>query len=761
MSWFVADDGFDPSRVDALGNKYLISNGFYGYRGTLEEFTKVGRTGFVVAGLYDQVPGRWREPVNAPNPLFIRSRYRGKTLSANESALARHRMILDLTAGVVSRESRFLVDDGLQVEINSRRFAPLEVPNLLCLEYRLKCSSDGLLEVDSAIDGDVWDINGPHLTDFRAIRGDVLFLSSVVQESKKHLVVAELSFSNLREVDSWDGERVVGRRFSINAKAGVEYVLAKFCYVGFCDYPGQSAALLEHAVASLKEARKRGFEELLADSGRAWKKRWEACDVVIDGDDLAQQAMRFSLYHLLAIAPTHSPAMSIPARGLSAQVYKGAIFWDTEIYMFPLFNLTQPDIARTLLNYRVVNIQGARQKALEYGFEGVFFPWEGQERGQEACTHFNITDVFTGRPIRTYFRDKQIHINGAVVYALQNYYLSSGDWEFMKEASKVIFESARFFLSYSVISPAKGRYEIRDVTGPDEYHERVHNNAFTNRIVAHTLKVALHLGEILQDRAPEVWDKLNTELGLERLMLDLRQMSEALFVPDPRKDDGVIPQFDGYFDLEDVSLEELKGRVLDSREYLGGSCGVASNTQILKQADVILMMHLFPSDFSREIKESNFLFYEPRTEHGSSLSNCVYAIVAAQLGAVDYAYRYFMKSATIDMTGSAKQMVGDLYIGGTHPAANGGAWMAAVFGFGGFHFDGNIVHVSPHLPNSWNSLEFTLNVLGHRFRVSISLERVEITSLVTDAGALLFSVNGEEKILSVGSRIAFELTQVR
>ncbi len=186
-------------------------------------------------------------------------------------------------------------------------------------------------------------------------------------------------------------------------------------------------------------------------------------------------ALRYSLYQLQSAAPRHSEKVSIPARSLSNQVYKGAVFWDTEMYMVPVFQMTDPAAARNLLRYRYHTLDGARRKALEYGFRGAFYAWESQNDGIDACSHYNVTDVLTGRPLRTHFRDKQIHISADIAYAIGQYVLWTGDAGFLRDGgAEILIECARFLHSYSCYKEHNGSYEFWDVLGPDEYHERVH-----------------------------------------------------------------------------------------------------------------------------------------------------------------------------------------------------------------------------------------------------------------------------------------------
>ena len=277
------------------------------------------------------------------------------------------------------------------------------------------------------------------------------------------------------------------------------------------------------------------------------------------------------------------------------------------------------------------------------------------------------------------------------------------------------------------------RYELLDVTGPDEYHERVNNNAFTNRMAKFALDRALAVLGLLKADAPQAYGALEAKIRFESEMAGWRDLSARLYIPQPDPVSGVIPQFDGYAGLEEVTLAEIKTRVLHPNEYFGGGNGLAAHTQILKQADVVLMLNLFRDDYSQAVKQANWEHYQPRTEHGSSLSACAYAMVAAEIGKPDWAYDFFLKTATVDLTGKSKQFLGTLYIGGTHPAANGGAWLAAIFGFAGLRIDESGLSLKPSLPSRWRSMEFAIAWRGQRYEVRVSRDQAS-ARLIEEGG---------------------------
>lgn len=750
MDWKIVETNqLTPKDIDRQGNKLLIGNGYIGYRGTLEEFNKDQKTATILSGLYDKVGDQWREPVNLPNGCFVQIFCKGEALHVLTSKVVQHSQSLDMQNAVHERETVFETADGIQITARSRRFASLARRHLICMEYSIHADRECTIDIQTGIDGDVWDINGPHLRNICAIeKDDTISICAVTHENAVRIAVSEaIQFVDVR-FPAVEGRRVDHSTLLRELKqvpVQKEFTFYKFIshYTGLetKDPFGDSYRMCEQAAET-------GFDRLLMEHSQLWSERWADCDIQIEGDPAAQQALRFSMYHLLAIVPAHTATASIPARGMSGQMYKGAIFWDTEIFMLPFFTHVFPSLARNLLLYRYHTLNGARRKAREYGYRGAFYAWESQDTGDDACSLFNVTDVFTNRPMRTYFRDKQVHISADIVYAFWKYFASTGDVSIWRDGgAEVVFECARFFLSYAYFNPDKRRYEILDVTGPDEYHERVHNNAFTNRLVAHTFDVCLCVAVSLQENFPEEFSKLMQRLDFERDLALISEMARKLYQPDSAFPGTVIPQFDGYLTLEDAPLKTLLERKLHPHEYLGGGNGLATTTQIIKQADVVLTLYLFNDRYSIETKSANWEYYEARTEHGSSLSACSYSLIASQIGKVDWAYKYFMKTATIDLMGEGKEYVGTLYIGGTHPAGNGGAWMSAVFGLCGIHVSEESISVNPRLPAHWEKVRLSLLFRGQKLRFTLAHGSVAIETASQAETGFPISINGHEYAL--------------
>ena len=712
-TWSLEKIGFNPKDAALDGNRFLCANGYLGLRGVPEEAGPSLFSAVTLAGVYDQVQDRWREPVNAPNGLYLRLTLNGRPMALGETDAVCHRQKIDYRCGIFERETDF----G-PVTVRSLRFASMADCHLTLDRYEMRFREDGEAVLQAGVSTDIWDINGPHLSGFAYQGGNALLARALTGEKGIRVAVAQsLRTDDGGEESLEETEQGVFRVLRRSVRAGSVWTVSVFSAV-FTSLDGADPE--KAAVKACLRAEEEGFGACLRAHEEAWENIWESSEIVLEGDDTAARALHASQYHLNAIAPRHSDRLSIPARGLSGQTYKGAVFWDSEIFFFPMFVHTQPKIARSLLRYRIETLPGALQKAAEYGYRGAFYPWESQEGGVEGCTNFNVVDVFTHRPVRTYFRDKQIHISADIVYALRSYYEITGDRSLLEEGgARVILECARFYLSRACAHVDDERVDFDDVIGPDEYHERVRNNAFTNQMIRHCLNTALALREIFSDR-PEWFSALLRELHYEKDWALLAQVLER--ISRPRVKNGVTEQFDGYFDLEDCSLDMVRSRLRDPKEYWGGDHGVAGTTQIIKQADVIAMAALFPEVFSDDQLNANWAYYEPRTEHGSSLSACMYALTACRIGRLEEAWKLFLKTAEIDVSGEGKQWAGEIYIGGTHPASNGGAWMIAALGFAGLRMRNGRIEITPRLPEPVKRLRFPVTAAGKRFIIDITRE---------------------------------------
>ncbi len=734
INWRIHESGFDATRISNNGNKYLIGNGYLGIRGTLQEYMKEQYPAINLAGIYDQVGSAWREPLNAPNALYTFIEVNKKSYRLPEETAKNHEISLNYRYGIFERNTVWDSAEGF-ISIQAERFASMNDKHLIGMRCTLKLEHGGEVRLVTGIDGDVWDINGPHY-DFMEFtnQNGLLMALATTHENKDQVCVCEgleVDFTYEEEIKKED--RKCLRYLAFYAQPGISYNFIK--WVGI--YTSKDlASYRDKACQTVIRAKETGYEENLKKHMDEWEARWNMSEVLIEGDDKAMEALNYSIYHLHSIAPRHTDSLSIAARGLSGQTYKGAVFWDTEMFMLDFFLMTEPEVAKTLLNYRIKTLEGAKKKAAAYGYQGAFYAWESQEGGYDACSDYNVTDVFTGRQMRTYFKDKQIHISSAVVYGLMRYVEFTNDQLLLLEGggAEVVLECASFYYDLLVKKVCKEQYELHDVIGPDEYHERVNNNAYTNRMAKYTFDSAVFIIQLLKESEKIEADEQylwKQQYDLEALRSKYQEASEKLYLPQPDKQSGVIEQFDGYTELEDVSITEVQSRLLHEKEYWGGAYGVATHTKVIKQADVVTMLNLFSKDYEQDILLKNWQYYEPRTEHGSSLSACMYAILACKCNLPELAYPFFMKSALSDITQKGKEWAGLIYIGGTHPASSGGAYMTAIEGFAGIHVVDGSLAADPVLPPGWESMRFKLVFKGERYQVMVTREGAELHRIKT------------------------------
>ncbi len=381
-----------------------------------------------------------------------------------------------------------------------------------------------------------------------------------------------------------------------------------------------------------------GYDVLFAAHRNRWDQIWEKADFVLDGPDFDQLAIRFLLFHIYQMAPQHNERLSIGAKGLSGEGYKGHVFWDTEIFVLPFFIYTFPEIARRLFLYRYHSLEGARAKAKENGFEGARYPWECAGPGKEVTPQWGGVDICTGKPIRIWTGELEQHITCDVVYGIWHYFRVTGDYDFMyNHGLEIMLETSRFWAARLEYNPEKDRYEINNVIGPDEYREQVDNNAFTNHMVKWQLRQTIQFSEWIKINRPDVWKRVTFKIMLTVPELaDWEKKLEKIFL-NLDTATGFICQYDGFTDKKQIDLSpyrERAGAILQD-------CGwqEIKLLQVTKQADTVMLLYLPGDDFSQKIKRVNWDYYEPKTLHDSTLSPSVHANVAAEMDEVEKGYK--------------------------------------------------------------------------------------------------------------------------
>jgi alpha,alpha-trehalose phosphorylase len=458
-----------------------------------------------------------------------------------------------------------------------------------------------------------------------------------------------------------------------------------------------------------------GFQQLLTAQNQYMDDFWRRSDVRIKDvrEDRTkrstveiQQAIRFNLFHMLQ-ASARAEDAGVPAKGLTGKAYEGHYFWDTEIYVLPFLTYTSPRIARNLLTFRYKMLPQARARAKQLGHRGAMFPWR-TINGEEASAYYAAGTA-------------QYHINADIMYALRKYVQATGDELFLRNCgAEMLVETARLWVDLGFYSDAKGgKFCINGVTGPDEYNAVVNNNAYTNLMARENLRYAVETVNSLQTSKPDAYNALvrKTSLGPSEVETWIRA-AENMYVPYDEKL-KIIPQDDGFLDREPWDFRNTPPQHYPLLLFYHPLN--IYRKQVIKQADVVLAMFLLGDVFSSEDKKRNFYFYDPLTTGDSSLSSCVEAIIAAQIGDMEKAFRYGMAALLMDLAD-----VGGNVKDGCHIASMGGTWMMLTYGFGGMRDnDGTLSFWPRRAPEENGILRFPVTYRGQRLEVEIGLEKVE------------------------------------
>jgi trehalose/maltose hydrolase-like predicted phosphorylase len=384
--------------------------------------------------------------------------------------------------------------------------------------------------------------------------------------------------------------------------------------------------------------------------------------------------------------------------------------------MLPFFILTYPEAARALVMYRYHTLAAARAKAARLGYRGALYAWESADSGEEATPPFVVAP--DGEIIRILTGEQEQHISGDVAFGVWNYWPATGDDRFLVEAgAEILIETARFWATRAE-REEDGRYHIHGVIGPDEYHETVDDNAYTNGLAQWNLEVAAEIASLLAERWPGQWQALSRRLGLGSDESRRWQQIAHDFYTGFDEKTGLFEQFRGYFTLDDIDLAAFVPRTAPMDVLLGRER--IQRSKIIKQADVVMLVYLLWDRMPPAVRQANFEYYEPRCGHGSSLSPAIHALVAARLGDTTLAEHYFRQAAEIDLADNMGNAAG-----GVHAGALGGLWQAVVFGFAGLRLGGERPEHGANLPPGWRSLSMRFQWRGrwHELSSPLNTER--------------------------------------
>jgi kojibiose phosphorylase len=718
-SFLLVDKGFDPVRQREIESIMAVGNGYMATRASLEEEGPLCQPGTLVAGVFDRPSTALPEEITVfPDWLFTLIQLEGETLSVNDDSLIEQERLLDMQKGVFRRVWRHRGEGGRITYVAYLHFISLKRPHCMVMRItvipenysgRIRVLTGANIAGDAGLTLKMQALSGGKKGALLE-KGKTRFTDISAVEALKS--AAQKGFIKARHRKRIEKEALLDE-WQWQSEAGQEMNLYKFaCIYTSRDHPADEADLQGAAELDLLELEGAGVNDLLLEQTDAWAERWRDSKVSLPGDPQGQKWINFAAYHLISAGNSFDDRVSIGARALSGLVYKGHVFWDSEIFMLPFFIFTHPATARNMLMYRYHTLPAARERARESGFKGALFAWESTITGEDMTPKAAVSS--SGKVIPILSGPLEQHITADVAYGVWSYWNATLDDDFLLTAgAEILVETARFWASR--VERRGDRYFISHVEGPDEYHEDVDNSIYTNTMAVWNLRHAAEALTYIQVFYPGQSNTLRKRLEVDEAEMDhWFEIAERIYVG--KRADGLIEQFDGYFQLADINVQEYEPRTAALDVILGRERTQA--TQAVKQADIVLLLYLLEDQFTPEEVRKNLMYYDRRTAHGSSLSPAIYGLVAARAGDLQLAMKYFKQAGQIDLGGAPGNSAG-----GVHAAAMGGLYQQLVMGFAGLRAGREGISFYPNLPPEWRGMEFVVYWRGSRLEVKIRREK--------------------------------------
>jgi alpha,alpha-trehalose phosphorylase len=717
--WCVTERGLDLDMLARSESVFALSNGHIGLRGNLDEGDPHGLPGTYLNSFYELRPLPYAEAgygypesgqtvINVTNGKLLRLLVDDEPFDVRYGTLDGHERVLDLRAGTLNRRVQWTSPAHDKVRISSTRLVSLTQRAIVAIAYEVEPVDDEPLRIVLQSELVANEALPPQSKDPRAAAALESPLVSEEHAARNHqgVLVHRTRQSGLRMAAGIDhivegpeqcsdemtsSPDVCRLTIATVLRPGERLRVVKFVAYGWSSQRTRPA-LHDQVVAALAGARLSGWDGLLAEQRGYLDEFWAGADVEIDGDAEVQQAVRFGLFHILQ-AGARAEQRPIPAKGLTGPGYDGHTFWDTETFVLPVLTYTHPTSAADPLRWRQLTLPIAKERAGELGLHGAAFPWRTL-RGWESSGYW---------PAGT----AAFHINADIADAVVRYIDATQDEDFERDVGvELLVETARLWRSLGH-HDMDGRFRIDGVTGPDEYSAVADNNVFTNLMAQQNLRAAADVAARHRDVAGR--------LGVTpEETASWRDAAAAVVVPyDERL--GVHPQSEGFtdharWDFEDTRPDQYP--LLLHFPYFD-----LYRKQVVKQADLVLALHLRGDVFTTEEKQRDFAYYEALTVRDSSLSACTQAVMAAEIGHLELAYDYLGEAALVDLA-DLSHNTGD----GLHMASLAGAWTGLVEGFGGMRCGDGRLRFAPRLPSAISRLEFRIRYRGRRIAVTVDHE---------------------------------------
>lgn len=750
--WSIIEEGFNADRVESSESIFSIGNGAMGQRANFEEHYS-GKTfqGSYIAGVYypdktrvgwwkNGYPEYFAKVLNAPSWIGIDVTVNGEALDLATCKVADFRRELNMKEGWLERSFTATLPSGISVFVNAKRFLSLTLDEVGVIAYEVTPVNDDAIitftpYLDSSItnqdtnwDDKFWNTTNSTAEDTQAfIEAHTMktnFATCTFMEST--LVV------NGKEQTPVDEAQVGAQRVAVTYETQVAQntTATLYKYGGYTvDSNHEPKTLVAAAKQTLLKATTLGFEALLEDQIKAWAAVWEMSDITISGDVKAQQGIRFNIFQLNQTYSGKDSRLNIGPKGFTGEKYGGSTYWDTEAYCIPFYMATKDQrVARNLLQYRYNHLEKAIENAKKLGFTNgaALYPMVTMN-GEECHNEWEITF-------------EEIHRNGAIAFAIFNYYRFTGDYSYIPEMGlEVLIGIARFWQQRANFSTQKDKYVILGVTGPNEYENNVNNNFYTNYLAKWCIEYAVEQLKKVKEGYSQDYQRIVGKTKLTTAeVATWKEVAENMYFPYSDEHEVYLQQ-DNFLDKELITVADLaKSQRPINQKW---SWDRILRSPYIKQADVLQGLYFFEDHFTTEELEKHFDFYEPFTVHESSLSPCVHSIQAAKLDRMDQAYTFYLRTSRLDLDDYNKEVEEGLHI-----TSMAGTWMSIVEGFGGMRVLDDKLSFTPKIPKEWDAYSFKVNFRNRILKVTVNHKGAEF-ELEEGAKEMSIRLNGERLVV--------------
>ncbi len=723
-NWSIIEEGFDAENVKSSESLFSIGNGAMGQRANFEE-TYTGKTfqGSYIGGVYypdktkvgwwkNGYPEYFAKVLNAPNWIGIDIEINGENLDLYSCKEVKNfSRELNMKEGIYYRSFNATLQNGTEISAKITRFLSLDLDEVGIINYEITPLNEdakiifkpyvdaGVTNEDANWEEKFWETLNIEQQENQAFVTARTFKTHFVATTFMHnSIIPNPTNITGKVVETVDKIQL---EYEVEVTKGEKTTLQKIAgYTVSLNHKNTQLGA-ENAIKSALEI---GYKTLKENQIQAWAKIWEMSDITIDGDVKAQQGIRFNIFQLNQTYSGKDSRLNIGPKGFTGEKYGGSTYWDTEAYCIPFYMATKDQqVARNLLTYRYNQLDKAIENAknnLGFTNGAALYPMVTMN-GEECHNEWEITH-------------EEIHRNGAIAFAIFNYYRYTGDYSYIPEKGlEVLIGIARFWQQRASFSKNKKQYMILGVTGPNEYENNVNNNFYTNYIAKWCIDYAHEQIQKVSLEYPVDHKRIIEKVKLSDAEIqDWKKVSSNMYFP-YSKENGIYLQQDGFLDKDLVPVKNLdsKHRPINQK----WSWDRVLRSPYIKQADTLQGFYFFEDHFTTEELQKHFDFYEPFTVHESSLSPCVHSIQAAKLDKMDMAYTFYLRTSRLDLDDYNKEVEE-----GCHITSMAGTWMSIVEGFGGMRVKNDTLHFSPKIPKEWNGYSFKINFRNQILKVSVN-----------------------------------------